>query len=165
MSMGRRIDAIPLWLRRTGVEVLGWTLILIGVAMLVLPGPGLLVIAGGLVVLSVHNEWAKHLLGRVKIRALRLAIKEVQTWPRIVAGAMAGFVAVAAGIAWAAQPPMPEWWTFGEQWWLPGGWAVGLVMIASGLLALLLLHYCFRRFHRPRSSPRRRNSRRKNPGR
>ena len=59
--MGRRIDAIPLWLRRTGVEVLGWTLILVGVAMLVLPGPGLLAIVGGLVVLSVHNAWAKHL--------------------------------------------------------------------------------------------------------
>jgi hypothetical protein len=53
--MGRRIDVIPLWLRRTGVEVLGGTFILIGVAMLVLPGPGLLGIVSGLAVLSLHN--------------------------------------------------------------------------------------------------------------
>jgi peptidoglycan biosynthesis protein MviN/MurJ (putative lipid II flippase) len=156
--MGRRIDAIPLWLRRTGIEVLGWFLILVGIAMLVLPGPGLLAIAGGLVVLSVHNAWAKHLLGRVRIRALRIAMAEVQTWPRIAAGATGGLVVVAAGIAWAAQAPMPGWWTFGERWWLPGGWGVGLALIASGLIALLILLYCFRRFRQPRSSPRRRDS-------
>ncbi|AUI52908.1 PGPGW domain-containing protein [Arthrobacter crystallopoietes] len=150
--MGRRIDAVPRWLRRTGIEVLGWALIVPGIAMLVLPGPGLLAIVGGLVVLSVHYVWAKHLLGRVKIRALRIAMKEVQTWPRIVAGAMSGLMVVAAGIAWAAQPPMPRWWTFGDQWWLPGGRGVGLTLIASGLIALLLLLYCFRRFRRPRAS-------------
>jgi hypothetical protein len=153
--MGRRIDTIPLWLRRTGVEVLGWTLILVGVAMLVLPGPGLLAIVSGLVVLSVHNAWAKHLVGRVKIRAIRLAMKEVQTWPRIAAGAMGGLGVVAAGIVWTAQPATPDWWTFGEQWWLPGGWGAGLALIASGLIARLLLLYCLHRFGRPRTSRRR----------
>jgi hypothetical protein len=153
--MGRRIDAIPLWLRRTGVEVLGWTLILVGVAMLVLPGPGLLAIVGGLVVLSVHNAWAKHLVGRVKIRAIRLAMKEVQTWPRIAAGAVGGVGVVTAGMAWTAQPAMPGWWPFGEQCWLPGGWGVGVALIVSGLIALLLLLYCLRRFGRPRTSRRR----------
>lgn len=152
--MGKRIDAIPLWLRRTGIEVLGWTLILVGIAMLVLPGPGLLAIVSGLVVLSVHNAWAKHLVGRVKIRAIRIAMKEVQTWPRIVAGAVGGLGVVAAGIVWTAQPAIPRWWTFGEQWWIPGGWGVGVALIASGLIALLLLLYCFRRFRRPRTSRR-----------
>ena len=156
LLMGRRVDAIPLWLRRTGVEVLGWTLILVGVAMLVLPGPGLLAIVGGLVVLSVHNAWAKHLVARVKIRTIRLAMKEVQTWPRIVAGAVSGLMVVVAGIVWLAQPTRPGWWMFGEQWWLPGGWGVGVALIASGLIALLLLLYCLHRFGRPRTSSRRR---------
>jgi hypothetical protein len=150
--MGRRINAIPLWLRRTGVEVLGWTLILIGVAMLVLPGPGLLAIVSGLVVLSLHNVWAKNLLARVKTRATRIAMAEVQTWPRILAGAMGGLMVVAAGVVWTVRPSMPDWWMFGEQWWFPGGWGVGLALISSGLIALLILFYCFRRFRQPRSS-------------
>jgi hypothetical protein len=157
--MGRRIRAVPSWLRRTGIEVLGWFLILVGIAMLVLPGPGLLAIVSGLVVLSVHNVWAKHLLGRVKIRALRIAMAEVQTWPRITAGTTGGIAVIAAGTVWAAQPPMPGWWTIGEQWWLPGGWGVGLALIASGLIALLILLYCFRRFRPPRTSSRRGDSR------
>ncbi len=156
--MGRRIDTIPPWLRRTGIEVLGWVLIVVGIAALVLPGPGLLAIAGGLVVLSLQYAWAKHLLIPVKTRALKIAAKEVETWPRIVAGALGGLLAVAAGIWWVAQPPVPGWWTFGEQWWLPGGWVVGLTLMASGLIALILLLYCFRRFRRPRTSPRHRDS-------
>lgn len=148
--MGRRIDAIPPWLRRTGIEVLGWFLILVGIVLLVLPGPGLLAIVSGLVVLSVHYVWAKHLLGRVKTAALKIAAKEVQTWPRIAAGTLGGLGGVVAGVVWAVQPPMPGWWTVGEQWWLPGGLAVGLALIACGLTALLILLYCFRRFRRPR---------------
>ncbi|EMY34990.1 hypothetical protein D477_006828 [Arthrobacter crystallopoietes BAB-32] len=161
--MGNRLDAIPPWLRRVGIELLGWLLIVVGIAALVLPGPGLLAIAGGLVVLSVHYVWAKHLLVPIKVQALRIAAKEVQTWPRIIAGAFGGCGLIAAGAVWAASPPMPGWWPFGEQWWLPGGRVAGLTLIASGLIALLLLAYCFHRFRlrgtawrRRRSTPRRR---------
>jgi len=156
--MGNRLDAIPPWLRRVGIEVLGWLLIVVGIAGLVLPGPGLLAIAGGLVVLSVHYVWAKHLLVPIKVQALRIAAKEVQTWPRIIAGAIGGSGLVAAGIIWAASPPMPRWWILGGEWWLPGGWVVGLTLIASGLVALLLLAYCVRRFRLRRTSRHRRRS-------
>ena len=121
-----------------------------------MPGPGLLAIVSGLVVLSLHNVWARNLLARVKTRATRIAMAEVQTWPRILAGAMGGLMVVVAGIVWLAQPSRPGWWMFGEQWWLPGGWGVGVALIASGLSALLLLLYCLYRFGRPRTSSRRR---------
>jgi hypothetical protein len=79
-----RTDAIPSWLRRTGIELLGWGLIAVGLAALVLPGPGLLALAGGLVVLSLRYAWAKRLLVPIKVEALKIVEKEVQTWPRIV---------------------------------------------------------------------------------
>ncbi|QTG79549.1 PGPGW domain-containing protein [Arthrobacter crystallopoietes] len=43
----------------------------LGIAGLVLPGPGLFTIAGGLAVLSRHYPWATHLLERVRFRGLK----------------------------------------------------------------------------------------------
>lgn len=44
------------------IALMGGTVVLIGVAMIVLPGPGLLVIAGGLAVLATEFIWAKRAL-------------------------------------------------------------------------------------------------------
>lgn len=147
-----RTDAIPSWLRRTGIELLGCGLIAVGLAALVLPGPGLLALAGGLVVLSLRYAWAKRLLVPIKVEALKIVEKEVQTWPRIVASALGGLAAIAAGILWGVRPPMPDWWTFGDRWWLPGSWFVGSTLIVSGVVALALMSYSFRKFRRPRAS-------------
>jgi tellurite resistance protein TerC len=46
--------------------VFGFTLLAIGVALLVLPGPGWLVIALGLGVLAGEYVWARRLLDRIK---------------------------------------------------------------------------------------------------
>ena len=48
------------------VAVIGATALLAGVAMLVLPGPGLLVIAGALALLATEFAWAHHLPKRVR---------------------------------------------------------------------------------------------------
>jgi len=45
---------------------MGFTIILIGVALLVLPGPGTLVIILGLALLGTEFAWARRLLKRVK---------------------------------------------------------------------------------------------------
>ena len=44
--------------------VLGFTVVLLGIAMLVLPGPGLLVIAVGLGMLALEFAWAERVLER-----------------------------------------------------------------------------------------------------
>ena len=52
--------------RKTGVTILGFALLAAGAALLVLPGPGIVVIILGLVVLSWEYEWAKHHLKRAR---------------------------------------------------------------------------------------------------
>lgn len=46
--------------------VVGFTVIGIGAAMLILPGPGLVVIGLGLLILSAEFVWAKRALNRMK---------------------------------------------------------------------------------------------------
>lgn len=139
---------IPPWLRRTGIDVLGWSLIAVGLVALVLPGPGLLTLTTGLVVLSLRYAWAKRLLVPIKTRALRLAIKGVQTWPRIVFSTLAGFSLIALGIVWGIRPQIPSWWPVNEWWWFPGGWSTAVTLMVSGLISLFLIAYSFRRFRR-----------------
>ena len=46
--------------------IVGFTVIALGAAMLVLPGPGLVVIGLGLLILSAEFVWAKRALDRMK---------------------------------------------------------------------------------------------------
>jgi uncharacterized protein (TIGR02611 family) len=54
--------------------VLGFTLLVIGAAMLVLPGPGWLTIGLGLLVLAAEFIWARRLLKRLNEQAIKLGI-------------------------------------------------------------------------------------------
>ena len=50
--------------RRLVMVVIGFTVVLIGVVMLVTPGPGVAAIVGGLAILATEFVWAKKLLKR-----------------------------------------------------------------------------------------------------
>lgn len=54
--------------RRIAVALVGTVLIVIGIALLVLPGPGLAVIVAGLAVLSTEFSWARRRLRWVRNR-------------------------------------------------------------------------------------------------
>jgi len=56
------------FVRRVAITVVGFALLLAGVAMLVLPGPGLLVILAGLAVLATEYAWAKRRMATVRRR-------------------------------------------------------------------------------------------------
>ena len=53
-------------MRRLIIAVVGVTVLVIGVAMIVLPGPAVVVIPLGLSILALEFAWAKRLLKRVK---------------------------------------------------------------------------------------------------
>lgn len=145
---GQQHPPRPAW-KRWAIEGAGWTLLILGIVALVLPGPGLLGVAAGLALLSSQYPWAKRLLHPIKARALRLATEGVQTWPRIALSVMGGLVLVAVGIVWGLHPPVPKWWPLRDQWWLLGGWTTGITLIFSGVVALGLMIYSFRRFRDP----------------
>jgi len=52
--------------RRITVAVVGTTVVLIGIVMIVTPGPGLVVIPIGLAILSIEFAWARFWLRRVR---------------------------------------------------------------------------------------------------
>lgn len=133
--------------RRIALEVVGWGLLLAGIAALVLPGPGLLMIFAALAVLSQQYEWAERRLDPVKYRALKGAAESVESWPRIVGSSVAAVLLLVAGIVWIRGPEAPGWWPLAEGWWLPGGVATGVTQIASAFIAAALLVYSYRRFH------------------
>jgi uncharacterized protein (TIGR02611 family) len=56
---------------RVPFALLGFTVVLIGLALLVLPGPGLLVIAAGLAMLALEFAWAERVLERTLDRMTR----------------------------------------------------------------------------------------------
>ena len=58
-------------LRRLLVLVLGVSVMIVGIAMIVLPGPAFIVIPAGLALLATEFAWARHVLRKLKIQALR----------------------------------------------------------------------------------------------
>jgi hypothetical protein len=59
-------------IRRAGIVVGGFALLLAGGALLVLPGPGLPLVVGGLALLSLEFHWARRLREWLLRRAGRL---------------------------------------------------------------------------------------------
>lgn len=55
--------------RRIVVTVVGVTLVVVGLALLVLPGPGILVIVAGFAVLATEYAWARRALREAQRRA------------------------------------------------------------------------------------------------
>ncbi|WP_105031098.1 PGPGW domain-containing protein [Arthrobacter ruber] len=126
--------------------VVGWLLVLIGLAALVLPGPGLLALVAGLAVLAQQYEWARRWLQPVKQKAFAAAAQGVRTRTAIALSFTGALVLILLGVLWGVNPPMPSWWPLDERWWLPGGWSVGSSLILSGVLAAGFIVYSIRRF-------------------
>ena len=133
--------------KRIVLEGLGWLLLVLGVAAIFLPGPGLLGIFAGLALLSQQYDWAERRVEPVRLRALRGAAEGVETWPRIIGSCVAALVLVACGVLWILKPPAPGWWPLDDAWWLPGGVWTGVTQVASAFIALALIVYSYRRFH------------------
>ncbi len=103
---------------QTAVIIVGGLLVLAGIAMLVLPGPGWAAIILGLVVLASEYAWAHRVLRPVRRaadRATRAALDPATRRRNLV---LLGFAAliVAAGVAWYVQV---NGWALDGLRWLP----------------------------------------------
>ena len=88
--------------------VAGFTVLLAGLAMLVLPGPALAVIPIGLFLLALEFQWAETWLERSIHQADRAKQKaaETSTLTRVIT-AGGTFLAVAGFVAWAVVGDIP----------------------------------------------------------
>ncbi|MES1246440.1 MAG: PGPGW domain-containing protein [Actinomycetota bacterium] len=84
-------------MRRVVTVVGGFALLLLGLALLVLPGPGIPLVVAGLGLLSLEYEWARRLRAWVMRRAERVAPRRREA--RIALAAVAIGAAVAATVS------------------------------------------------------------------
>ena len=71
-------DLLPGTLRRVIVGVIGGTIVLIGIALIVLPGPAFIAIPLGLLVLGSEFAWARRVLRRGKEMIAKVRGKRVE---------------------------------------------------------------------------------------
>jgi len=145
-------SAVKSWFQRVGLEILGWILIPVGIILMPLPGPGTLIVAAGVALLSRRYVWAQKARVFVEKRAIDAAKYGVATWPRIGMSFLGGVWLVLLGILWWQSPTIPEFSIlsvgFGPQ--LPAhGWATAVGLWTSALAAWGLLAYSVIRWHEP----------------
>lgn len=66
--------------KRILVLVIGLALVAGGLAMLVLPGPGIVVVIVGLAVLATEFVWAERMLDRAKDHATKVKARAASSW-------------------------------------------------------------------------------------
>jgi hypothetical protein len=153
---GRWIRRFKAWFWRTGVEILGWTLIVLGIAALVLPGPGLLMMVAGVALLAPHYAWADRILDGLRDKAFEAARFGVAKPWRIAVSAASILGVVGAGFVWFYAPQIPEFtvlgFTIGPE--LPfGGWGTAVGIWVSATIAAVLLIYSVRRWGGSAANP------------
>jgi hypothetical protein len=71
-----RVEQAPRVVRKVMVAIIGTTVLLIGIALLVLPGPAIIVIPIGLGILASEFIWARRAIkrGRILVKRARRAV-------------------------------------------------------------------------------------------
>lgn len=70
------LDQLPM-VRKIVIGVIGTTILLIGVALIVLPGPAVVVIPIGLGILASEFVWARRVMqrGRIFVKTIKRSVK------------------------------------------------------------------------------------------
>ena len=124
----------------------GWILVIVGLAALVLPGPGLLALFAGMTILATQYEWADRLLAPVKKAALKSSANSVKSRPRLLVSVLVVCLLIGLGVYWGISAAAPAWWPVSDKWWLVGGWGAGSTLIGSGVIAFAMLVYSYLNF-------------------
>jgi drug/metabolite transporter (DMT)-like permease len=73
---------LPHPIRWIGVAVAGGLLVVVGIVLLVLPGPGIPLIIAGLAVLGAEFAWARRTVERVRSGGISLSQRLRERWAR-----------------------------------------------------------------------------------
>jgi hypothetical protein len=120
--------------RRGAILVGGGLVLLTGVALLVLPGPGLLLVLAGLLILAREFPAVDRYVEPVRERAIQAAEESVTSWWRLTGSILTGLALFAAGVVWGLVDELPF-----------SGWSTGSGLILSGIILFALLYWSYRR--------------------
>jgi chromate transport protein ChrA len=120
--------------KRILITVAGAVLLVVGVLLLVLPGPGLLLVLAGLLLLASEFPALERYVDPVRDRAMKAAEDSVSSPLRIAGSVLAGLALLAAGIVWGTVKSLPF-----------GGWSTGSSLILSSVILFALLIWSYRR--------------------
>ena len=67
--------------KRYSIAAAGFLVLAVGIVLMPLPGPGVLIVLLGVLILATQFEWAERRVDQVKRAALRGAADSVKTWP------------------------------------------------------------------------------------
>jgi uncharacterized protein (TIGR02611 family) len=84
-------------LRRIAVTVVGTVILVVGIVLLVAPGPGLVVIALALAVFAIEYQWARRNLAAVQERARSAALKAAASRVATASAVLFGIGAIGLG--------------------------------------------------------------------
>ena len=98
-------------LKRFAVTILGVGLLLLGAAMMVLPGPGILVIVGGLALLATEYVWARKMLKTAQAQAEKVQEAAVASPLRTAATVVFGvaLLGLGLGLVFLRDVDLPFW--------------------------------------------------------
>lgn len=128
--------------KRIAVTALGGALLVGGLVLMVLPGPGILLVAGGLAVLATEYAWARRLVRRARVRAQRAQRAAVSSPARTAGSLLFGVGMVCLGVAMQVvdDVPWPVQDALLDAVWRPlTGWllvATGVVLLVTTAVAL-----------------------------
>jgi uncharacterized protein (TIGR02611 family) len=96
--------------KKSAVTILGIALLAVGLAMMVLPGPGILVIVAGLAVLATEYVWARSLLDKARTQAEKAQEAAVASRVRTAATVLFALGMIGLGVAMlVADLDVPFW--------------------------------------------------------
>ena len=120
--------------KRILITVAGAVLLVVGVLLLVLPGPGLLLVLAGLLLLASEFPALEKYVDPVRDRAMKAAEDSVSSPLRIAGSVLAGLALLAAGIVWGTVKSLPF-----------SGWSTGSSLILSSIILFALLGWSYHR--------------------
>jgi uncharacterized membrane protein len=119
--------------KRFAATIGGFGLLAVGLAMMVLPGPGILLIVAGLAVLATEYVWARRLLVRAREQAEKVQSAAVASPTRTAGSIVFALALVAVGVAMLVVDDVA--WPVAESLldrvWGP---VTGSILIITGLI-------------------------------
>lgn len=120
--------------RRSIVTVVGLLVVVGGIALMVLPGPGILLVVVGLAVLATEYAWARNLLGTAKEKAVKAQQEAVarpwRTWTTVLFAL--GMIGVGVAMLLVEDVAWPVWDGMLDPFWRP--LTGGVVIVTSVVL-------------------------------